>query len=137
MKKPITIYFLAVFLFSFCNKPSPPIQGVWKSVYQKFSNPDTTVIYTLKDFSNPQIKIIAKSYFAFGYQDSSGATYGGGKFTLNGNQYVETPLYFVNPDFINKPINWTVEIKNDTLYQSGFLDSAKTEHLLEKFIRLE
>ena len=130
------ICLMAIFIL-FCNRPSPTIQGAWKIVYQKFTNPDTIAVYTSKDFPNPQIKIFTKSYFSYGFKDSDGDGYGGGRYTLNGDKYIETASYSVNTGFINKPITYTIKLIGDTLIFTGYLDSENKEQLLEKYIRLE
>jgi hypothetical protein len=134
MKKLLGSFCLILFLFLFCQKQSYNIQGAWKLVYQKITTPDTCIVYT---FNKPQIKLFTKSYFSFGYQDSTEAISGGGKYTLDGKKSVESILYFVDPSYINKKITYTVEIKGDTLYQSGMVDSARNMFFSEKYIRLE
>jgi hypothetical protein len=134
MKKLIGILCLMTILFVFCQKPSSNIQGAWKLVYQKITTPDTCIVNT---FKRPQIKIFSKSYFAFGYQDSTGAVAGGGKYTHDGKKHVESILYFPDPNYINKRITFILEIKNDTLCQSGILDSTTNMHISEKYIRID
>jgi hypothetical protein len=118
----------------FCQERSSNIQGAWQLVYQKLTTPDTSIINT---FDNPQIKIFSKSYFSFGYQESTGPFAGGGKYTLDGKKYVESIIYFPNLSYINKKLTFTVEIKNDTLYQSGIVDSTANMSVHEKYVRLD
>lgn len=134
MKKLIVVLTLMAIPCIFCQEKALNIQGAWKLVYQKMTTPYNTNINPLE---NIEIKIFSKSYFSFGCQGTEGASAGGGKYTLEGNKYVESIIYFPDPTYINREITFTIEMKNDTLYQYGIIDSTSNLHVLDKFVRLD
>jgi hypothetical protein len=134
MKKLIVFLILITIPCIFCQEKPLNIQGAWKLVYQKMTTPYNTNINTLQ---NLEIKIYSKSFFSFGCQETEGASAGGGKYTLDGNKYVESIIYFPDPSYINKIITFTMEMKNDTLYQYGIVDSTSNLRVLNKFVRLD
>ena len=136
MKKLFPIILLAGFLVMvFCQKPAPPIQGVWKMVHQEWSNADTLSVTPPSWFRSPQIKIVTKSHFAFGCQTSKGKlNAGGGTYTLKGNEYVEKIVYHTDTTALGKSVAFMITFKHDTLYQEGNFLGYR---LLEKYVRME
>lgn len=74
----------------------------------------------------------------YGYK-RKGDNYGGGTYTINGNQYVETIKYHFTKDYVGKILKMSLELQNDTLIQNYHLvDSAgrqiENKSSIEKYI---
>jgi hypothetical protein len=134
MKNLFRLLGLITILFVSCKKESVNIQGAWEMVYQKFTSPDTSII---NNFHRPQIKIFSKSYFSFGSQENDGCQAGGGRYTLEGNKYIESIIYFTESSYVDRKLTFTLEFKNDTLYQYGVIDSVSKITVLDKFVRAD
>jgi hypothetical protein len=134
MKKLFGLLALITILFLSCKNESLNIQGAWEMVYQNFSSPDTTIV---NSFHRPQIKLFSKSYFSFGSQENEGCQAGGGKYTLEGNKYVESIIYFTESSYVDRKLTFSMEFKNDTLYQYGVIDSVSKTTVLDKFVRAD
>lgn len=141
--KKIILLFLLLFGLSNCVKKegSKHIEGTWKMVYAETIENDTI---KLKDLSNTTfIKIINKSHFAFFNQENTSAAnfYGGaGTYTLDGNKYTETLNFTAVEAIKNHQFSFTVEIKGDTLIQSGIekVEAAGMDrYIIEKYIKLK
>ena len=67
--------------------------------------------------------------------------YVGASYTIEGNRYEETLLYFTNPDQVGKKVKSLLEIQNDTLIKTFPLDDnwniIESGYSIEKFIRLD
>ena len=117
------------------------LEGTWKMIYAETKENDST---TIKDLSTTSfIKIINKTHFAFFNQDHMDATQfysGGGSYTLKGNEYVET-LNLTSVDALRGHIfPFTIEIKGDTLVQTGVekIAAAKIHReIIEKYIKIK
>jgi hypothetical protein len=128
-------------------KKSPiPIIGTWRLIYgTTIEKGDTVTTYYTKNMSF--IKIINNTHFAFLKHDlkngkDSSATYdsGGGSYTLKGNLYTEHLEYCTEREWENNNFSFTVEIKNDTLIQSGIekVENANVNRInIEKYVRLK
>lgn len=151
MKKIIALLTIILVLFgcsdySFSsesnNEPlDKAIIGTWKLVYSKISTQDST---TIKDLSTSEfIKIINKTHFAFFNQNvssSDGFYAGAGTYTLKGNDYIEVLDFIANEDFRGHTFPFSIEIKGDTLIQSGLeeIESANIKRfIVEKYIKLK
>lgn len=108
------------------NHSTPEIEGTWKLLSAKtIINNDTTVVLYSDGVSG--IKIINQSHFAFFQhdlnqgRDSSRAKFssGGGKYTLEGNDYTEFLEYCSGRGWENNKFDFTIEVKNDSLIQTG------------------
>ena len=143
MRKPIFIILFALSLSSCTNKQTAEskkeIEGTWKMIYAEIKENDSLKI---KDLSNSSfIKIINNSHFSFYNQDNiAEKSYGGaGTYTLNDNNYVET-LSFTSVEAIkNHQFPFTIQIKGDTLIQSGLEEVKKANikrEIIEKYIRI-
>lgn len=68
--------------------------------------------------SQESVKIYQDGYFAFGTKEKGTNKFieaGGGEFTINGS-YIETyDFHSSNPDLVGTDLNYTTELKNDTL----------------------
>ncbi len=138
----------ALCLTACTRQPSADVQlnGTWQLLSgTTITNGKSTVT----DYSKNQrmIKIINNSHFAFLKHDISSPKdssnhfdAGGGSYTLQGNHYTEHLDYYADKNWENKPFNFTVSIKNDTLIQQG-LEKLEKENInriiIEKYIRLK
>lgn len=146
--KYLTFSLLSVFLLS-CNNSknvtitntSNALIGTWKMVYAETKEQDSIKI---KDLTSARfIKIINDSHFAFFNQPKDGSKNfygGGGTYTLNGKRYIETLSYTSVEAIKNHKFPFIVQIKGDTLIQSG-LEEVKAagikREIIEKYIRLK
>jgi hypothetical protein len=74
------------------------------------------------------IKIITNKHFVFVNQDTSRKNFygfGGGRYTLEGDNYTEHLEIFSPPSWIGKSVTFTIKVKGDSLIQSGILPSKK------------
>ncbi len=153
MKKKILLLMFMVLMFS-CKdqaetpaavdlneKPDLAIDGTWKLVYGEIKERDSLQI---KDLSKSDfIKILNKDHFAFFNQPKDGEEgfYGGaGTYELNGNAYTETLQYIEYEAIRGHKFAFNVEVKGDTLIQSGVEDVPEAgikRHIVEKYIRVE
>lgn len=117
------------------------IEGSWKLVYAHIDEKDSIQIKDLgkTDF----IKIINKTHFAFFNQDeatSENFVAGGGSYTFDGENYIET-LDFINaPDYRGHVFPFKAEIKGDSLIQQGhekIEEAGLDRYILEKYIRIK
>jgi hypothetical protein len=117
------------------------IEGSWKLVYAHIDEKDSLQI---KDLSKTGfIKIINKSHFAFFNQDegtSENFVAGGGSYTFDGENYIET-LNFINaPDYRGHVFPFKAEVKGDSLIQQGhekIEEAGLDRYILEKYIRIK
>jgi hypothetical protein len=72
------------------------------------------------------IKIWTKNYFIsvgrFQIDTTVYNAYVGGKYTLDGNKYVEEIIYHADKDYVGRKVRLLLEIKNDTLIQKYSAD---------------
>ena len=131
------------------NKPeatAKPIVGTWKLLTGTLIEKGDTVVtdYT-KNVSF--IKIINDSHFAFlqhdlkqGKDSSAVFVAGGGTYTLKDNQYAEHLEYCTARNWEGNDFHFTIELKNDTLVQSGVekIESEGVDRMnIEKYIRVQ
>ncbi len=122
-------------------KDKNPIEGSWKLVYADIRENDSLQV---KDLSETDfIKIINASHFAFFNQEegtSENFVAGGGSYTFNGSDYIET-LNFINAsDYRGHEFRFKVEIKGDSLIQQGhekIEEAGLDRYILEKYIRIK
>lgn len=126
---------------------SLPIVGTWKLLSGTLiEKGDTTVTDYTKDRSF--IKIINDTHFSFLHhdlnqgKDSSAAVFsaGGGTYTLDANSYAEHLEYCNARNWENHDFKFTVEIKDDTLIQSGIekIESEGIDRMnIEKYVRVK
>ncbi|ELR73629.1 hypothetical protein C900_02714 [Fulvivirga imtechensis AK7] len=118
-----------------CSDAKPPkedkinypllIEGTWKLLSAMTITGDDT---TKTDYAGnvEGIKIIGKSHFSFFQHDlnqgkDSTAMFisGAGRYVLQGNHYTEFLEYCSGRNWENNKFDFTVDIKNDTLIQTG------------------
>jgi len=114
--------------------------GTWKMVYAEIKENDSIKV---KDLSSTNfIKIINASHFSFFNQnkDSSKNFYGGaGTYTLNGEHYIEKLSYTSVDAVRDHEFAFTIQIKGDTLIQSGLEEVKEADinrEIIEKYIKL-
>ena len=150
MKKIIVIFLLLTCLLSCNNKSgeetmtssSPRVQGTWKMLTGTLiEKGDTTVTDYTKDRSF--IKIINDSHFAFLQhslrKDTTDFSAGGGRYTINGNNYTEHLEYCSAKEWEGHDFSFTITIMGDTLIQSGVekIEGQGIERMnIEKYIRV-
>ena len=145
MKTIICILSTAFFLFACTQEKKNPIEGNWKLIFMQEFSGDTLKWDLNKNYTGSDMKMWSESHFIFvgKFKEETAEinSYGGGTYTLDGNQYHENILYHNIPSFVGKTLKFTLEIKNDTLIQTGpFNDQwqiEKSNHFIEKYIRLD
>ena len=101
---------------------------------------DTTVTDYTKDRSF--IKIINETHFSFLQhtlrKDTTDFSAGGGRYTLNGNNYTEHLEYCSAKEWEGHDFSFTVTLNGDTLIQSGVekIEAQGIDRMnIEKYIR--
>ena len=118
-----------------------PIQGTWKLLTGKLiEKGDTTVTDYTKDRSF--IKIINETHFSFLQhtlrKDTTDFSAGGGRYTLNGNNYTQHLEYCSAKEWEGHDFSFTVTLNGDTLIQSGVekIEAQGIDRMnIEKYIR--
>ena len=123
-----------------------PVVGTWKLITGMVieKNDTVTTDYT-KNISF--VKIINDTHFAFLQhdlkkgKDSTGVfVAGGGNYSLNDSLYTEHLEYCSDRNWEGNDFKFTIDIKNDTLIQSGVekVESAGIDRTnIEKYIRVK
>ena len=125
---------------------SPEITGTWKLLTAThIEKGDTTVT----DYTNniSFIKIINDTHFAFlqhdlnkGKDSSAVFVSGGGRYSLNSNQYTEHLEYCSAREWEGNEFKFNISIEGDTLIQNGIekVEAAGVNRInIEKYIRVE
>lgn len=148
--KTFTPYLIVISLCISCsaekeNKENTPIEGTWKLLSGTIiEKGDTTVTdYT---GNTEMIKIINATHFAFlnhdlnhGNDSTQVFVAGGGRYTLNGNHYIEHLDYCNDRAWEGHSFDFTVSIKDDTLVQSGIEkieDQGIERQNVERYVRV-
>ena len=124
-----------------------PLTGTWQLISGTLIDKGDT---TITDYTRgiQMIKIINDSHFAFlnhdlnKGKDSTAAQFvaGGGPYELVGDNYTEHLEYCSDRQWEGNDFVFTVEIKNDTLTQSGIekVEGTTIDRLnIEKYVRLK
>ncbi len=124
---------------------SIPLQGTWQLISgTTIEKGDTTIT----DYTRNQnmIKILNATHFSFlnhdlkkGKDSTAVFAAGGGRYTLEGNQYTEYLDYCSARDWEGHTFQFTVTIQNDTLTQRGVekVENIGVERLnIEKYRRI-
>ncbi len=151
MKLLLPASLLAALSLTACNAPEEKqstnrLQGTWQLISGTLiEKGDTTV--TDHTRGERMIKIINGDHFAFLRHDLAGgkdttALYssGGGRYTLEGDQYTEHLEFCSDRAWENHSFSFTVTIHQDTLVQQGIekIEEAGIERLnIEKYVRLK
>ncbi len=137
---------IIIFSCSPNEKQHRKIDGAWSLVSYRTIAKDTVVgRYLGQNVVGSQVKIWSRNHFVFvgrfkvGKQETD--NYGGGTYTLQGNQYIETILYHKNHQWVGTQPKMLVEIKKDTLYQTWPVNDSwqidKSNYTIEKYVRLK
>ena len=149
MKAKIIFGLMISFLIFSCSpneKQHRKIDGAWSLVYYKTVAKDTVVgRYVGKDVIGSQVKVWSQNHFVFVGRFKVGTkemdNYGGGTYTLQGSQYIETILYHKNHQWVGTQPKMLIEIKKDTLYQTWPVNDMwqidKSNYTIEKYVRLK
>lgn len=123
---------------------SNPLIGTWEMISAVTIKNDST--FSNFNANQRMIKIINKTHFAFfrhdlnqGQDSTAVFVSGGGAYSLKNNQYQEHLEYCNYREWENNNFEFTIEIKNDTLIQSGIekIEDINIEHkIIEKYIRI-
>ena len=122
MKKVILLSLIASLIVLGCSqKPANSPEGAWKLLTTEVSSGGETHIEFPITYSGFQYKIWTDKNWMF-FQEwsvdtASGEGYGGGSYTIDGNQYVETIEFHYAPEYVGLDVDMTLEIRNDTLIQ--------------------
>lgn len=117
------------------------IEGSWKLVYAHIKEQDSIQIKDLE--KTAFIKIINKSHFAFFDQGKDGDdtfTAGGGTYTYDGENYIETLDYINAAAYRGHVFPFKAAIKGDSLIQQGhekIEEAGLDRYILEKYIRIK
>ena len=117
------------------------IEGSWKLVYAHIEENDSIAV---KDIDKSDfIKIINANHFAFFNQDkgsSENFVAGGGTYTYNGKDYIETLDFISAVDYRGHVFPFKAEVKGDSLIQQGhekIEEAGLDRYILEKYIRIK
>jgi hypothetical protein len=149
MKVKIIISLMILLIIISCSpneKQHRKIDGAWSLVSYITISPDTVVgRYVGKDVIGSQMKVWTQNQFVLVGRFIVGTkavdNYGGGTYTLEGKQYIETILYHKNRKWVNSQPRMLLEIKGDTLYQTWPVNDNwqinKYDYTVEKYVRLK
>jgi len=112
---------LSLALIGCVGEKKPSIEGTWRLVSGWQKTGDITGKYSQTDYHG--IKMICGGHWAIlgrSVRDKDTLdNYGGGTYTLEGNNYTESIEYFVVKSSIGNVVPFEVEVRNDTLIQKG------------------
>ena len=142
MKKILFLGLIISLLIANCTQEkSSPIEGTWKMVYARY---DTMKPTFPAQITGSDIKIWGKNYFVSVGRLKVDTTvfnaYVGGKYTLDGNRYVEDIMFHAIKEQVGQKARMLLEIKNDTLsYRWPADENLKLsgKFSVEKFVRAE
>jgi hypothetical protein len=149
MKAKLIIGLMISIIVWSCNpneKQHRKIDGAWSLVYYQTISKDTIIgRYVGKDVIGSQLKIWSQGHFVFSGRFKVGVkeidNYGGGTYTLEGSQYIETILYHTNKKWLGTQPKMLIEVKGDTLYQTWPVNDMwkvdKSNYTIEKYARLK
>lgn len=146
MKKiPMFCLMIPLLLGSCTREKVSHLEGAWKLAFEyEVSGDQATQLYPGAS-RGTEIKMWAGDRWSLVgvYIEDSTVTdnYGGGKFTLEGNNYQEIVEYHSATEYLGQTVKLHLEIKNDTLTQIWPVDeqgeSLKSHHYMEKWVRLK
>ena len=101
--------------------------------------------YMGKNVNGSQIKVWSDEHFVFAgrfkVNDRQIDNFGGGTYTLEGSQYIETIDYHTNKQWLGTHPKMLIEIKGDTLMQTWPVNDMwhvdKSNYTIEKYVRLK
>jgi hypothetical protein len=155
LRTSVTLLLLCAFAGFSLAQQKINIQGVWEKLSTKQDGRELPP-------TGRQWKTITTSHWTWIYQDSKEAASlfakkthedslmaylslgaGAGTYTLSGNTYTETPEFFQELEYIGVPLEFTVKVEGNRMFQTGkfpvFEGGKKVRELLleEVFKRIE
>jgi hypothetical protein len=146
MKKIIMVSLIIIFIVGSGAKKEvkTPIEGAWQLVSLVYVSGDTITKYSQPNPNWSQIKLWTKNHCAFLGENKmvtpNQDLYGAGTYTLVGTHYEELMSYQVDKTLLKTKLKFILEIKNDTLYQTGMVQDdwkLPRQYGIEKYIRIE
>jgi hypothetical protein len=123
MKKVVSFSLIVILIVLSCTKQASKFpQGAWQLLQvQNEINGKKEVTFPVATMTGSQIKMWSEKHWCIigeWTEDTlKGDIYGGGTYTIDGNQYNETVMYHNGKVYIGKTLKMTLELKNDTLIQ--------------------
>jgi hypothetical protein len=120
--------------------------GAWNYVYgDAIFHGDSVVNLVPGKLTGSDIKIWSEKYCSYIGRFKIDTTfmdhYGGGSYTLDGNNYEEQVLWHYNPTSVGNKVKMLMELKNDTLIQTFPVDENgkgnKNLYYVQKYVRLD
>lgn len=112
---------LCLMLLGCSSEQNNKVEGTWRLVSGTSKTADSTYDYSRMGYDG--MKMICDRHFMFvGRYVQNGDTaynYGGGTFTLEGNNYTEVLRYFPVKSMVGDTLSYDVQVRNDTLIQKG------------------
>ena len=145
IRTTFVIAIILIIVFS-CTQPQfKPHEGAWNMVFQQRVRADTIAWTSPGDFTESNMKIWTKDHFIFVGRATIDTTiydhYGGGTYTLDGNRYVETIVYFDTKSSIGTKNKMLLEVRGDSLILTWPADDNwqidKSNYHVEKYVRAE
>ena len=144
MKKFVILF--AIIYIGGCNtQKNIKLEGAWQVVSWKHIVADTVVWEFPGDATGSDIIIWSKKHVlsvgCFKKDSTFNTNAVGGTYTLNGNKYEETLIYFPDSTKIGDKVTIITEMSNDTLIrmypvkENGQID--KSNYLIEHLVRLD
>jgi hypothetical protein len=120
MKTKLILLFAVILLIVSCNSSKSPVVGAWKMVsVLVFDSGKLVGTFPNDTIKGSQTKVWTENYMEFVdefimHKDTMN-NYGGGKYTLTGNHYIEHYEYAKIKSSIGTSNKMLLEVKNDTL----------------------
>lgn len=124
MKKIVFLSLVIAIIIGSCAQQEKKFpQGAWKLVQvQRIANGKTRITFPTATNKGTQIKVLSEKHWAnMGHRDRDTViidVYAGGTYTFEGKTYVEDVMYHNAKNYIGKKVKMSLELKNDTIYQT-------------------
>jgi hypothetical protein len=119
----VALLLVPLFLLACDREERPAIEGAWELVSSTWQSGDSVVFSFPDKVKGSDMKFFVDGHFAFVGKFEMDTTimnsFGGGTFTLDGENYVEHIRYHDYPAAVGKTMYFTLAIKGDTLIQKG------------------
>lgn len=124
---------------------SNSLQGAWELVSWKHHSGDTIDSQFPGNYTGSDIVILSENHILSVGRFKKDTTfidnYVGAKYTLEGNHFEETLLYFPKTEMVGNVVKQILELRNDTLIKTYPADDnweiVKSNYYVEKYIRLK
>jgi len=136
---------ILLFINSYTQQKSKFPQGAWQLVSWKHLSGDTIDSQFPGDYTGSDIVIFSEQHLLSVGRFKKDTTYidnyVGAKYTLDGNHFEETILYFPKTEQVGYVMKQILELRNDTLIKTYPVDDnweiVKRNYYIEKYIRLK